>query len=121
MEAYEVAQGILMFPRYAEDGQVCEIGLEARHYSPDLIRLDPGLPRNEIGRILDELAPIDERGPKDRVRDLITRAGNSFVTSSEYGNVSIQIYSAVSRNSQKREIVADDVATTIRWKNRKCR
>ena len=124
IEAYEVAPGILMIPRYAEDGQVCEIGLEVRHYSPDLVRLDSGLPRKKIERIVDELVPLNERGPKDTVlagRDMITETGNSLVTFSEYENVSIQIYSAILPTSKKHKIAADDVAAIIRWKNRKCR
>jgi hypothetical protein len=57
VEAYEVRPGILMFPTYTEDGQVCEIGLERRHYSPEIIRLDPNLSREDIDAIVDELDP----------------------------------------------------------------
>jgi len=113
-----------MIPRYAADGQVCEIGLEVRHYSPDMIRLDSGLPRKEIERIVDELVPVNERGPKDTSwagRDMIAETGKSLTTLSEYENVSIQIYSALLPNSKKPKIVLDDLAAVIRWKNRKCR
>lgn len=57
MEAYEVQPGILAFPTYAADGQVCEIGIERRHYSLEVIRLDPGLSREEIDKTVDDLAP----------------------------------------------------------------
>jgi hypothetical protein len=123
VEAYEIRPGILMMPRYADDGQVCEIGLERRHYSPEKIRLDSSLSREEIDRIFEELVPTNERGPKKTAReggDQILESGNSLVASSEYENVSIQIYSAVS-SSKKHEIVADDIAATLRWNNRKCR
>src|SRR5271154_3302293 len=39
VEAYEIRPGILMMPRYSSDGQVCQIGLEKLHYSPETIRL----------------------------------------------------------------------------------
>ena len=56
VEAYEIRQGILMMPRYSADGQVCEIGLEKLHYSPEMIRVDSSLSREEIDQIFDELA-----------------------------------------------------------------
>ena len=123
VEAYEIRPGILMMPRYTHDGQVCEIGLERRHYSPEQIRLDSSLSRKEIDQIFDELVPVNERGPKKKApggRDQISEAGNGLVASSEYENISIQIYSAVS-SSKKHEIVVDDIAATLRWNNRKCR
>jgi hypothetical protein len=51
-----------MLPRYASDGRVCEIGLEKKHYSPDLIR-HGDLSRKEIDLIAEELAPSGERVP----------------------------------------------------------
>jgi hypothetical protein len=49
VEAYEVRPGISMFP--SEERQVCQIGLERRHYSPETIRLDfsAGIPRWLVG------------------------------------------------------------------------
>jgi hypothetical protein len=122
VEAYEVRPGILMMPSYAEDGQVCEIGLEKRHYSPEVIRLDPDFSHEQIDQIADELVPASERGPKskDFANDLIVVDGRGMTTISTYENVSIQIHSAVSPKSKKQEIVATDVAATIQWKNRKC-
>ncbi len=38
VKAFEVRPGILMMPSYSADGQVCEIGLEDLHYSPELVR-----------------------------------------------------------------------------------
>lgn len=123
IEAYEIRPGVLMMPRYSADGQLCEIGLEKRHYSPEMIRLDSSLSRNEVDQMLEELVPANERGPKSTApggRDDLTEVGHGLVTSSEYVNISIQIYSAVLPASRKHEIVADNVAATIRWKNRRC-
>lgn len=43
---------------------MCEIGIERRHYSPELIKLDPSLSREEIDKTVDELAPSAVRGQK---------------------------------------------------------
>jgi hypothetical protein len=94
IEAYEVRPGILLMPSYSADGQLCEIGLEKLHYSPELIRLDSGLSRMEIDQIFDELVPAEERGPKskDPSGTLITQGGQSLTTNVDFQNVSIQIY-----------------------------
>jgi hypothetical protein len=122
VEAYEIRPGILMMPRYAADGQVCEIGLEKRHYSPELIRLDSTLSRKEIDEIVDELAPSNERGPKEAglLGDLTSIDGVSLTTSSMYENISIEIYSKL-LPGKKLQIAQEDVAATVKWKNRKCR
>lgn len=122
IEAYEIRPGVLMMPTYAANGQLCEIGLERRHYSPEEIRLESSLSREEIDRVFEELVPSNERGPKKRGLgggDEISESGHSLVTSSQYENVSIHIYSAVS-SSKNREIVAADIAAVLRWNNRKC-
>ena len=118
VEAYEVRPGILMMPRYSSDGQVCEIGLERRHYSPEKVALDSGLSRKEIDQIADEIVPADERGPKTTAlggRDQIVEAGHTLVTYIEYENVLIQIYGGDSPKCNE-----GNVAATIRWTNRKC-
>jgi hypothetical protein len=121
VEAYEIRPGILIMPSYSDDGQVCEIGLEKVHYSPELIRLDPSLSRKEIDQIADELVPANERGSRSKEfgRDLITIVGHGMTTNADYENVSIQIYGNVLRPSRKSTTV-DDIAATIKWKNRKC-
>jgi hypothetical protein len=122
VEAYEIRPGILMMPRYAADGQVCEIGLQKLHYSPEKIRLDSSLSRKEIDAVFDELVPSSERGPKPTgllEQGMTTQSGASMVSDEEYQNVSIQIYSAVV-SEQKDAVTADDVTATLKWKNRKC-
>lgn len=122
IETYEIRPGILMMPRYSDNGQVCEIGLERRHYSPEMIRLDSSLSRKEIDEILDELVAADERGPKskDFGENLIDIAGHGMTTNIGYENVSIQIYSETLPASRHREIVANDIVATVHWNNRKC-
>lgn len=123
LEAYEVRPGILMMPRYTADGRVCEIGLEKLHYSPEIIRLDSNISEEEVNQIFDELVPPDERGPKakDQVGDLITLAGQSLTTLVDYEKVSIQIHGKRLSNDRRKGIVVDQVAATLKWKDRPCR
>jgi hypothetical protein len=124
IEAYEIRPGILMMPRYSADGQVCEIALEKRHYSPEMIRLDSGLSRDEIDQIFDELIPADERGPRSKDfagRDMIIQTGPSLTTIIGFENVSIQISSYSRPAPGKSKTTVDDVVATVNWKSRKCR
>jgi hypothetical protein len=122
VEAYEVRPGFLMMPTYSADGHVCEIGLELRHYSPKLVRLDSDLSGSEINQILEEVVPDSERGPKveDPVGTLITRSGNSIITNIDYEYVAEQVYSVVTSRPNKKPVVFENRAAVIRWKNREC-
>jgi hypothetical protein len=123
VEAYEIRPGILMMPRFAEDGQVCEIGLDRLHYTPEIIHLDSDLSREDIDGIVAELVPAEERGPKTGVlggRDSITVIGPGMTTSVNYENISVEIESHL-LSSRKRSISVDyGIAATIHWKHRKC-
>jgi hypothetical protein len=122
VEAYEVRPGILMIPTYSADGQVCQIGLEVLHYSPDLIRLDSDLSRTEVEQILEEIIPESERGPrvKDPMGTLIMGRGVSMITNIDFEHVSLQIYSKVISQPKKKDTFVQDAAALIRWKDREC-
>jgi hypothetical protein len=122
VEAHEVRPGILMFPTYSENGQVCEIGLERRHYSPEMIRLDSNLSREDVDAIVDELAPGSERGPKSGgpSGDLMLLNGPEMTTLEQYENVTVKIESMVVAQSKKTTTI-DEVAAVIIWKHRKCK
>lgn len=123
VEAYEVRPGILMMPKYSENGQICEMGLEKRLYSPEKIRLDAGLSREEINQAFDELVPINERGPRSRdiADNLDLIDGRGFMMNEAYQNVLLKIFSNV-RKTTRTEIQLDaNLVAVIQWKNRKCR
>jgi hypothetical protein len=122
VEAYAVQPGILAFPTYAEDGQVCEIGIERRHYSPEIIELDPSLSQEEIDKTVDELAPAAARGRKwdSPFNGLMVAAGPGLTTIVEYENVTVQIESAVIGATGKKKTV-ENIAAVVKWKNRKCK
>ena len=122
VEAYEIRPGILMMPRYSVEGQVCEIGLEKLHYSPELIRLDSDLSRQEISQIFDELVPSAERGPRPTSlleQGMATVSGRGMIDDEEYQNASIRIFGDYSPDG-KGGGTLDEVAATLTWKNRKC-
>ncbi|MGD0735264.1 MAG: hypothetical protein ABR976_08965 [Terracidiphilus sp.] len=124
VEAYEIRPGILMMPSFGADGQVCEIGLERRRYSPEVIRLDSDIPDKDLNEIVDELAPDDERGPRSEGvlgYDLTLTDGGGMTTIRDYENVSIDIFSHVLNNSRRNTRIESNVAVTIKWKNRKCK
>ena len=128
IEAYEVRPGIIAMPRRAEDGQVCEIGLEKLHYSPETISVDSGLSRKEIAEIFDEFVPSEERGPQPRnpIEQMLGGgiSGHAMVSAEQYQNVSIYIYGALSADAlgnSKTPATLDEVAATLKWKNRHCR
>ena len=119
---YEIRPGILMMPRYSQDGKVCEIGLERRHYSPEAVNLDSSLSRSEIDRVFDELVPTGERGPKldDFGTNLILQSGRSITTTIGYENVSFQIVSQQLPTSTQDVSVEAAIVAIIHWKGRKC-
>lgn len=123
VEAYEIRPGVLMMPRYSANGQVCEIGLEKLHYSPERIRADSSLSRREVSEIFDELVPSDERGPRPQEplqKGMTTFAGQGMVSDDEYQDVSIRIYSVISPTSKAAYREDEVPADTLTWKNRKC-
>jgi hypothetical protein len=123
IETYEVRPGIMIMPRYADDGLVCEIGIEERHFSPEGISRNSGLSDTEIDQIANELVPSNERGP--RPANLLEQgttniSGNTMATSEEFENISIHIYRSTFPSSEGKKSVIGDAVATIVWKDRKC-
>ena len=118
IEAYEIRPGILMMPKYSDDGQVCEATIEKHHYSNEGANLDSSIRREVIIQIADELVPLNERGPliTDMGREYISAySGNSVTTYADYKNVSIRIFGIASPVGS-----AGDIVAVIHWNNRKC-
>jgi len=116
VEAYEIRPDVLLMPRYASNGQVCEIGIEKRHYSPEMIR-HGDLSRREIDEIVAELVPLADRGAKSNIlagNELIATVGNSITTTVDYEKVTIEIY-AWSVKSNDKGWAAEQDAAVLRW------
>jgi hypothetical protein len=125
LEAYEVHPTIMAVPRYAADGQVCEVGLQRMLYSPDRINLDPNLSGEEINGIVDDLAPNEERGPKVGSPGVkIELSGNTAVGTVSYANIDVETFRDASWENSKdnsRHVSVRDIRVAIiHWKNRKC-
>lgn len=123
VEGYEIRPGIVMMPRYAGDGQVCEIGLEKRHHTAEVIDLDSALSRKVVDQIVDEFAPASDRGPKTNDSGGIYRIsedGSGMATKVEYQNVTVEIYSRALSHRMQQISADDNIGATIRWKNREC-
>lgn len=124
IQAYEVRPGILMMPTFSTDGELCEVGLEKLHYTPEMVVLSPELSRDQIRQIFDELAPGNERGSRPAnllERGTIEQEGDALVENDVYENVSLHIYSEASRVSKHGATVVTDVAATIDWKRPGCK
>src|SRR5437764_678419 len=116
IEAYEVRPGILMMPRYTEDGQVCEITLEKHHYSNGTANLGSTIPRETFIELVDELVPQRERGRQTMnfgKEYMSAYGGNGVATFVEYENVSIEISGIASPVAS-----AGDIVAVIKWKKR---
>jgi len=123
IESYQIRPGILIMPRYSQDGQVCEIGVEKRLYSPERVSIDPTLPRRTMEEIFDELVPIEDRGPRVKgfSDDLMMEAGQVMTTQIGYTNVVFRIFSERMPHSTKSKITEGDIAAIIQWRNRTCK
>jgi len=108
-----------MMPKYAADGQVCEIGLERRRYSPESISLDGDIPDKDLDEIVDEIVPPAERGLKDEI-ERTNEDGGGLTTFRNYENVSVQIFSHVLYDAKRKIKAEPNIAVIISWKNRKC-
>ena len=123
VEVYEVRPGVLMTPRYASDGQVCEIGLEKLLYLPDGSFGIPFFTNKEIDDLIDELAPASERGkPVGPFQGLafFFGAGAAFIR--DYENVEVDWSERISGSDEHgAPILEQPTVLTIKWKHRQCK
>ena len=117
MESYEIRPGVLAMPKYAADGELCQVSIERLHIQQSGVELGvPTMSRETVLKMVDELAPPSERGKAisqlagfDYI-DVIN--GTADVAAANYDNVSVQIYGSTS--------VPGDVAVVLRWKRKAC-
>ena len=130
VDAYEIRPGILMMPVYNAKGQVCEIGLQPRNYSPESMHLDPGMLKEEIWQAFDELAPLEVRGQQRTEQDYNSLDGNTMTENKEYENVSFHIYSGLTFNRGTQDMNIERImenatvthrAAAIQFKNHPCK
>lgn len=112
-EAYEIRPHILMTVKYAEEGQVCEYVIEARHTSKDGVRGESLIQRNTANEIIDEVVPISLRGRL--INRISFNGGCSGISFERYEQVEIQT-SGTCSSTEGNGI--DSII--IRWKNHNC-
>jgi hypothetical protein len=112
--SFEVRPGILMTPRYAVDGQVCEMVVERRHKIETGINFGDLLSKELVKELVDELVPEAERG-KNLTEILNTSVDGGFITTEyTYENVLVRVYGIT------RPAPAGDRVITITWPKRTC-
>jgi len=112
--SYELRPDIVMTPKYAADGQVCEMVLERRQKTETGIIFAASFSEEEVRQLVDELAPEAERG-QNLTRHLNTRVDGGFITTEyTYENVLVHVYGIT------RPAPAGDKVITITWPKRGC-
>lgn len=103
VELFEVRSGILMSVKYTADRQVCEMTLDRRHTTDAGINLASSLSDELVRELIDELAPVVERGErkdkaygKDKYYLESTIGGNIIDTKYKYENVTIRVVGSFS-------------------------
>ena len=117
VESYEIRPGVLAIPKYAENGEVCQVSIEKLHIQRDGVELGAStMSRELVLEMIDELAPPSERGKAitqlagfDYI-DVIN--GTADVAAANYENVSVQIYGSTS--------TPGDAAVILSWKKKPC-
>jgi hypothetical protein len=117
LESYEIRPGVLAMPKYADDGELCQVSIEKLHVQDSGVELGvPTMSRESVLKMIDELAPPSERGKAitqlagfDYI-DIIN--GTADVAAANYENVSVQIYGSTS--------APGDVAVVLDWKRKAC-
>ncbi len=62
VEAYEIRPGVIVNPIYSANHAVCELSIERRHYSNNVVDMDALMSKEQIVSIFDELISPEERG-----------------------------------------------------------
>lgn len=117
VEAYEIRPGVLAMPKYADDGELCQVAIEKLHVQQDVVELGvPTMPRATVLEMIDELAPPSERGKAisqlagfDYI-DVVN--GTADISAANYENVLVQIHGSTSASG--------DVAVVLDWNRKAC-
>jgi hypothetical protein len=116
VKEYEVRPGILMTATNSDDGQVCKMYVERRHFSETAFDQRLYLPQETIIELIDELVPIELRGSKTKGDGLSRITGQLSDQIYDYENVSITVLASVASGDCN-----GGAALIIKWKNRACK
>jgi len=116
VESYEIRPGVLMTPRYAPNGDLCEMVIEKRHVRGNTVDFSSSIEHASVLQMIDELAPPKERGSHiGGPFDYDSTEGNMAIQNIKYEHVAIAIY--------KTDALPDpgDIAVLIDWNRPNCR
>jgi hypothetical protein len=116
VKEYEVRPGILMTATYSDDGQVCKMYVERRHFSETGFDQRLYLPQETITELIDELVPISLRGGKTKGDGFSRITGQLSDQIYDYENVSIKVLTGSASDDCN-----GGVTLIIKWKNRACK
>jgi len=112
--SYELRSGVVMTPRYAPDGQVCEMVVEKRAQNEMGIVFGFSFSDKERQEVVDQVISPHERGKDDTDR-LNTTIDGGFITSDyTYDNVQIRVQGVTRPNPNPALVI------TITWRKRNC-
>jgi hypothetical protein len=112
--SYQLRPDSVMTPKYATDGQVCEMVIERRQKTETGIVFAAPFSEHEVSQLIDELAPEVERG-RNLTKTLNSRVDGGFITTEyTYENVLVRVYGIT------RPAPAGDRVIIITWPKRTC-
>jgi hypothetical protein len=112
--SYELRPGVIMTPRFAANGQVCEMDIEKRHKTDTGINFGSSFSAKEVRELVDELAPEQERG-KNLTEPLNSIIDGGFNTTEyKYENILVSVR-GITRPQP------EDMIVIITWQKRSCR
>ena len=116
LKEYEVRPGILMTATYSDDGQVCKMYVERRHFSETSFDQRLYLPQQMVFELIDELVPPEVRGGKTKGDGFSRITGQLSDQLYDYENVSITVLASAASGDCN-----GGAALIIKWKNRTCK
>ena len=112
--SYLLRPTVIMTPRFAVDGQVCEMAIERRQNTDTEIVIATSFSEEEVHELVDELAPEAERG-RNLTRHLNGFvAGGSIITQYSYENLLVQVYGTTRPEPTGNSVIV------ITWPKRTC-
>jgi hypothetical protein len=116
VKEYEVRPGIVMMTTFSDDGRVCKMYVERRHFSETGFDQRLYLPQEMIIELIDELVPPEVRGNKTKGDGFSRITGQLSDQLYDYENVSITVLASAASGDCN-----GGAALIIKWKNRACK
>lgn len=118
--SYEVRPGVFMTPTVSPNGKVCEMTVEKRHLNGNLLDSDGFLSDELVEDLINELAPLSQRGNEltgiDNWFGSVEIAGTLVISRKTYENAVVEIYGNYPPGGP-----IENQAFVIIWKNIGCK